>query len=76
MPADPVALAELAAARLAGTAKTIAQLGPEFEAAESSQAFCDRLDTLVFNCTGCDWWFEHDEMSVTEDWVCRECADA
>ena len=72
-----VALAERAADELLGTCRTLAELGPEFEAAQNYQAFCERLDELVFECTVCNWWCGHDEHSEGEAdaFVCVECGE-
>lgn len=70
----PTEMARLAAQRLQGSCQSIANLGEEFEALELDGEFCAVLDSLVFCCTECDWWFEQSEMSETEDWVCEECA--
>lgn len=70
-------LAEQAAGQLAGTCKAIYDLGPEFEDAANEQAFCNRLDELVFECQCCNWWFEQSEMAVRKDeqWICTECTE-
>jgi len=69
----PTEMAVLAADRLQGSSKSIADLGSEFEDLELNSEFCAKLDELVFCCTSCDNWFEQSEMSDVEDWVCEEC---
>lgn len=70
-----IALAEKAAEQLAGTCGTLARLGDEYEEAENEDAFCNRLDELVFECTRCNWWHEQSEMSehADDEWFCTEC---
>lgn len=53
-----IALAEQAAEQLQGTCKSIPDLGEEFEDAANEQAFCNKLDELVFECQCCNWWCE------------------
>lgn len=76
---DPhlIALAEQAAERLEGTCQAIYNLGPEFEDAANEQAFCNRLDELVFECQTCNWWFEQSQMADRKDkeWICEECTE-
>lgn len=66
-------LARTAADRLQGSCSHLAHLGDEFEEAENNLVFCATLDSLVFCCTGCDWWFEQGEMA--SDWKCEDCTD-
>ena len=42
---------------------------------EMNQEFCDRLDSLVFNCECCNWWCEISEMTddPDHDWNCTDC---
>ncbi len=72
-----IALADKAASELEGTCKAIYDLGPEFEDASNEQAFCNRLDELVFECQICNWWYEQSQMAVRDDeeWICQECTD-
>jgi hypothetical protein len=71
------ALAERAAEQLEGTCKALYELGEEFEGADNSRAFCDRLDALVFECECCNWWHEQSEMGERTDerWICQQCTD-
>lgn len=48
----------------------------EMEGAEHDSTFCYQLDSLVFECLGCGWWFEISEMSddPAHDWKCEDCA--
>lgn len=71
----PTEMAIEAAAKLQGTANSIASLGEEFEDLQLNDEFCAKLDELVFECTCCNWWFEQSEMSENEDWVCIDCAN-
>lgn len=72
-----IGLAEKAAKELQGTCKAIYDLGQEFEDASNEQAFCNRLDELIFECQKCNWWFEQSEMAnrKDDDWICIECTD-
>lgn len=70
-----VEMARRAAELLQGSSQGIANLGEEFEALELNAEFCAELDSLVFCCDYCNWWFEQSEMSDTEDWVCEDCAE-
>lgn len=47
----------------------------EMEGAENDQSFCDKLDSLVFECRECNWWCEISEMSDNpdHDWTCTDC---
>lgn len=48
-----------------------------YEVAELSQEECEELDSVVFECQGCNWWF-HQRDNATKDeaeWLCRQCAD-
>lgn len=67
-------MAHDAAERLQGTCKSLADLGPEFEAIEDNPKFCAELDQLVFCCDGCNWWCELNEMAEGADWKCEDCA--
>lgn len=67
-------LATEAASQLQGTCKSIPELGEEFEALLNDDAFCARLDELVFECEECGWWCEISEMSQNKEWTCEECA--
>lgn len=68
-----IALAETAAARLTDTAGSLAGLGEEYEKAANETEFCRRLDELVFECEGCGWWCDVEEMRKPQ--LCDECSD-
>lgn len=75
--AHPIAMAQLAAERLQGSAQSLANLGPEFEALQNDSVFCAELDQLVFECECCGWWCDAGEMSDSEsdNWECLECTE-
>lgn len=75
--AHMIALAQSAAEQLEGTCKAIYDLGQEYEDASNDQAFCNKLDELVFECQCCNWWFEQSEMAdrKDEEWICEECTE-
>lgn len=73
MTGDPVTLAREAAERLAGTCGSVADLGPEFEAAQNDMEFCAELDSLVFECSCCGWWCEIGEEADYR--TCIDCVD-
>lgn len=70
-------LARKAADRLQGSSLTLAALGEEYEDAENDDVFCRVLDSLVFCCEQCDWWFEQSEMGERDDdrWICEDCTN-
>lgn len=46
----------------------------DMEGAENDDAFTATLDSLVFECEGCSWWFEISEMCADHDtWKCEDC---
>lgn len=44
---------------------------------DMSVSDCEYLDTMVFNCECCGWWFEQSEMAKNADdqWICESCAE-
>jgi hypothetical protein len=66
--------ARVAAFHLQGTCKSIADLGPEFEALQDDMEFCMQLDALIFCCEGCEWWHEQSEMAEDAEGFCEDCA--
>lgn len=49
----------------------------DHEVGELSQDECLELDSIVFECQGCNWWF-HQRDNATKDaseWLCKECAE-
>jgi hypothetical protein len=69
------ALAQKAIDQLSGTCQSMHDLGPEYEAAQDNQVFCDVLDEAIFCCTDCGWWFEHpaQDKPGSGEWVCDDC---
>lgn len=48
----------------------------ELDGLDNNSTFCHHLDSLVFCCEKCDWWFSQSEMTDKVDqWICEECAD-
>ena len=46
----------------------------EMEEAENDTAFCFELDSFVFECETCNWWYAQSEMAEDqEDWICEDC---
>lgn len=46
------------------------------EVGELSHEECLELDSIAFECQGCNWWF-HQRDNATKDkdeWLCKECA--
>lgn len=73
-----ISLAEEVASELEGTCKFLTFVLEEREAEhmEDNSIFCARLDSLVFCCERCDWWFAQSEMTDKVDrWICVECGD-
>lgn len=71
---DPIATARIAAERLQDTTKSLADLGPQFEALQNNTQFCAELDSLVFECECCGWWCEACEMTDDRR-ECLECTE-
>lgn len=65
------------AERLSGTADSLVTVLEYYGAAhlQDDAAFCEELDSLVFECSVCNWWHDQSEMSKSEDWVCEDCSD-
>lgn len=72
---DPVQAAEDAANRLLGSCLSLHDLGSEYEELENNEAFCARLDELVFCCEGCAWWFEASDNKGTDELMCEDCCE-
>lgn len=62
---------------LQGTCQSLHEVLERFDMddADMESAFCAELDSLVFECTCCNWWYETSEMSEYTDWQCKECAE-
>jgi hypothetical protein len=61
---------------LQGTCMSLAAIleRHEMEDAELDSEFCYGIDSLVFCCEGCEWWFEISEMCADHDeWKCEDC---
>lgn len=61
---------------LQGTCYSLSEVLAEYDAEELefNLAFCDRLDSIVFCCESCNWWFEISEMCSEHDvWKCEDC---
>ena len=78
MSAETRAIAERIASNLQGTCRSLLVELEEIEREdlELNQEFCNVLDSLVFECTGCSWWCEISEMTndPEHDWHCTDCA--
>lgn len=35
----------------------------------------EHLDSEIFQCWSCGWWYEIGELSDMEDQICKECAN-
>lgn len=75
---SPAEAAEAVAARVEGTSDSLLRALEALELDEGLQdnsAFTDRLDSLVFCCTRCDWWFGVGDTGsdVSGQWACVEC---
>lgn len=45
-----------------------------WEVLELNSEFLAAIDSLVFECEGCGWWFEISEMCGEHDtWKCEDC---
>lgn len=46
----------------------------DWDGLDDDDEFCAVLDSLVFECEGCNWWFEISEMCGEHDkWKCEDC---
>lgn len=72
-----IALALEAINQLQGTCQSMHDLGPEFEEAQNDATFCHQIDSEIFCCEECSWWFEMSEMAnrKDEEWICSDCSD-
>jgi hypothetical protein len=71
--------AERVAKRLEGTSDSLIRVFEQLdldEGLENNSEFCARLDSLVFCCSVCDWWFEvgMTGADVNGQWACVECS--
>lgn len=56
---------------------TTALEGREWDGLDTNDEFTAVLDSLVFECEGCSWWFEVSEMCPEHDaWKCEDCCPA
>jgi hypothetical protein len=67
------ARAHAAADELVGTCKSLHEVCPGGE--QDDLTFCETLDSLVYECVCCNWWFEagdgqHDKQG---GWACDDC---
>lgn len=46
----------------------------DMEDADKDSQFCHDLDSRIFECNFCNWWWDHSEMSEEHDWICEDCA--
>ncbi len=46
------------------------------EVHELSTEECLELDSIAFECQGCNWWFHQRDNSdkSASEWFCKECA--
>ena len=72
-PFDPIARARKVADELQDTADSLYNVATEQE--QNDAQFCSELDTRVFQCTCCSWWYEVSEMAEikNDEWVCINC---
>jgi hypothetical protein len=54
--------------QLMGTCNSIGDEADDFTSEELLE-----FDSLIFECEGCNWWFETGEMGA--DGLCDSCAD-
>lgn len=77
MSVDYRAAAEKVAHELQGTADSLHGVLErfDFEGYDQFDEFCDRLDSIVFECTQCGWWCDVGETGndVNGQWACVEC---
>ena len=74
---DPAQAADKVANYLSGTCMSLEKALEQCDLPEDlnmNSDFCTRLDSIVFQCACCEWWFEIGEMSASVDWTCEECA--
>lgn len=75
----PVQIAVIVADELRGTCNSLLQVLEQHDAEEMelNSEFCDALDSHVFECQRCNWWFEQSEMADRKDgeWICEDCTD-
>lgn len=69
----PSEMAIKAADQLLGTSQSIEDLGEDYEDLQLVIEFTDKLDSLIFCCLVCDYWFEPSQMGK-EEWVCESCS--
>jgi hypothetical protein len=62
--------------RLQGTCMNLQDVLEENDL-EDTEAVCHAIDTEIFECDGCGWWFELSEMGSDHGGVqlCDSCAD-
>lgn len=74
---DADEIAEKVAYDLQGTCNSLlSQLEKiDREDLEMNDQFCARLDSMVFECSTCNWWCEVSEMTndPEHDWNCTDC---
>jgi hypothetical protein len=33
------------------------------------------VDSCVFNCNQCGWWYDISDMADNDEWICAQCED-
>lgn len=66
-------IAQQVSARLNGTCKSLHEILEDIgqEELSNNSEFCAELDSLIFCCECCGWWYDIDEMK--SDWICESC---
>jgi hypothetical protein len=77
---DVIALAARAAQKLEYTTDTLEELAEkDDEIAEvgDNKEFLKYFDSMIFNCTTCNWWKRQRENATPDaaEWQCQECFD-
>lgn len=73
-----IKLAQEVAYELEGTSKFLQFVLEERgqDGMDNNSTFCAILDSLVFCCEQCDWWFSQSEMTDKVDrWICEDCGE-
>lgn len=62
---------------LQGTCKTLQEacqdFGEDFQEEDLTTEDHEAIDSEIFRCTTCDWWYEFAEQSENDDELCTNC---